>query len=122
VKDRAAEKAKEDGKLPEKKSKSVCRKYTSSVKFEPTDREKESFQIIQEQLTKNLTHHNPLGPTFVKIDASRKRGFRGMLFHIKGDDWHAKSIPVKKIEPILFLSKRATPDSSRGYGDVSSKS
>ncbi|KAK3371142.1 hypothetical protein B0T24DRAFT_680261 [Lasiosphaeria ovina] len=65
------------GKMPQGKSGPVRKKFTSTVQFEPTAKEIESSNIIQEQLCKetNLVHHDGRRLTFIKLDTSKQKGF-----------------------------------------------
>lgn len=91
------------------------RAYTSRTSFTPTSAEKESFEILQAQLTETsyLAHWNFDATTFVKIDASKERGFGVMIFHLEGDSWDGRNIPVNSVQPVMYLSKVLTKAETR---------
>lgn len=92
------------------------RQWTSKRRFEPTESERRSFDIIQEDLSRSsyLVHWSPSRTVFVKLDAARERGFGAMVFHCRGN-WDGQHIPIESIEPVMFLSKVLTKAEKRYY-------
>src|SRR5581483_8959772 len=116
--------AREKGKLEPSKPKGARKAVTTSMRFEPTPEELESFRLLQEQLCNQsfLYHHRPQKPLFLKLDACRN-GYAVFAFQLRGnwDDANPKipgrDIPMSEIQPILFLS-RATSNVEKRYGST----
>lgn len=51
-----------------------------------------------------LHHHDPTRPTYFKLDASG-RGMGLFVFHLEDDEWDPPSVPIQKIQPVMFLSR-----------------
>jgi hypothetical protein len=61
--------------------------YTQGWVFEPTAKELQLFNSLQEQLCNKLylLHVDPNKPLFLQINGSLKHGFGVMLFYLKPD-------------------------------------
>lgn len=97
-----------DGDLP-KANITLRKKWTSTRKLDPTPEELESFRLLQDALSDGgyLVHWNPRRQTFLKIDASRRRGFAVMVFHLS-TPWKEGPISLDDVEVVMYLSKVLT--------------
>lgn len=86
--------------------------YTESTRFEPTEKESQSFADLQHFVRDNLRlyhvdHHKPL---FLQVDGSLQRGLGVMAFHLQDVyEWKkGDPIPATAINPVMFLSRCLT--------------
>lgn len=114
----------EEGKL-EVGKKAKWLNYCKTTFFEPSKEEKESFQSLQSAICDGdtiLYHFDPDKILFVQVDASLKRGFGVMLFHVKDDTvWdplRARQYPLLRYcpscssaDPCHSLSNSTAPPS-----------
>lgn len=58
-----------------------------------------------------MVYYDPTKILFIDLDASKRYGFAGMIYHIKDDNLNGKDTDI---EPIMFLS-RGSNDAERNY-------
>jgi hypothetical protein len=82
--------------------------YTSNACFEPTAKERASFEELQKFIYRKLMlyHLDPDKQLFLQINKSIERGFGIIVYHLKDSyNWKpGSSIPTTKIEPIIFFN------------------
>ncbi len=83
--------------------------YTQGRVFEPTAKELQLFNSLQEQLYNKLylLYINPNKPLFLQINGSLEHSFGVILFHLKPDFLQSltMSIPLIAILLVIFLSQ-----------------
>lgn len=85
-----------------------------TVLEKPSAAELESYKELQEAFGRAslLVHHGPTRVTYIDVDASKRRGFGVVIYHLKpGAD---PNNPKRgEIEPIMFLSRMLTSAEER---------
>ena len=86
------------------------RKYyaRSTPITERTRDELEAFKDLQNAFKspRFLHHHDPNRRLYIDLDASKRKGFGAMLYHVRGDPTgEAKEIKRQDVQPIMFLSR-----------------
>ena len=73
----------------------------------PTDEELESYRQLQESFSQAtfLVHFSPDRTLYIDIDASKRRGFGAIIYHLKSTCLNPEKPKRTDIEPILFLSR-----------------
>ena len=85
-----------------------------TVVEKPSAVELDSYRQLQEAFSKAklLVHHDPTRTTYVDVDASKRRGFGVVIYHLKpGAD--PNNPKASEIEPIMFLSRMLTSAEER---------
>lgn len=85
-----------------------------TVLEKPSEEEHESYRQLQEAFHQAslLVHHDPTRVTYIDVDASKRRGFGVVIYHLKpGAD--PNNPKHGEIEPILFLSRMLTSAEER---------
>lgn len=117
-----------------KETKAV-RSKLQATKFEPTLLEQAAFEELQSYLSspRSLKHHDVSIPLLVDIDASKKRGYAIMVYHLalreEGRDGTQSFLskteqldaspdallarPQAEVRPVLFLTKELSSAESR---------
>ena len=89
--------------------------YSARTTLEkPSEAEIESYNQLQEAFGKAelLIHHDPTRVTYIDVDASKRRGFGVVIYHLKpGAD--PNSPKQGEIQPIMFLSRMLTTAEER---------
>ena len=86
----------------------------STVLQQPSASELESYRQLQEAFNKAslLVHHDPTRVTYIDVDASKRRGFGVIIYHLK-DGANPDQPKRTDIEPIMFLSRMLTSAEER---------
>lgn len=83
--------------------------YTTRTVIDAEPTEREAYQKLQALLTRPrfLYHFNPDKTLFIKLDASKERGFGVMIFHLEKDTDKVEltKLAAHSIQPVAFLSK-----------------
>lgn len=76
-----------------------------------------SYQAMQSafQDKRFLAHIDPARQLYVGVNASKQRGFRVIVYHIKDKSKKPEDVKGNQINPILFLSKMLSPAKQRYY-------
>ena len=63
----------------------VRKNYSRATKVDPTEKEMESFEVLQKALTTEtyLHHFNPNRQLYIDLDRSKRYGFGAMIYHVK---------------------------------------
>lgn len=85
------------------------KKWTFTRKLDLTFEELESFRLLQDAFSDGgyLVYWNPRRQTFLKIDASRRRGFAVMVFYLF-IPWKEGPISLDDVEVVMYFSKVLT--------------
>ena len=91
---------------PSNKNKTRKQYSQRTVLENPSDEELESYRQLQESFSNAgfLVHFDKNRMLYIDIDASKRRGFGTMIYHLKPDA-NPEKPQRTDVEPILFLSR-----------------
>ena len=90
--------------------------FKKTLVDQPTNEKYQSYEYLQIRFSKSnfLIHFEAIRPTFIDVDASKKRDFGIMIFHVQNDSEKDDIIIIKnEIQSIMFFSKILTDAESK---------
>lgn len=89
--------------------------YTRHTPIKPNAEQLQAYEAVQSAFAQptTLAHHTPNRQLYIDLDASKKRGFSVVAYHIRGDPTGTEQTKRSKIEPVLFLGRMLTGAESR---------